>query len=107
MKKILLKTSIPHSNEDWNIMSFSLLTQQLTNLTDTTGERLFAVEARDRVTDSHGNDSDLTSLPAMKGLISEVWPWQKPPSIALLTTTSIPATVAHPCHRATRQRYAP
>jgi hypothetical protein len=63
MKKILLKTSIPYSDKDWNITSFSLLKQQLADLKDAAGHPLFTIEARDRVNDKNGNDPDLVRLP--------------------------------------------
>ena len=63
MKKILLKTTILHDEDDWHIGRFSLLSEQLASMRDTRDTPLFAITARDRTIDSNGDDSDLVSLP--------------------------------------------
>jgi hypothetical protein len=47
--QVLLQTTIPPIEDDWNIGRFSLLRDCLANLTDENGDSLFAVTARDRV----------------------------------------------------------
>lgn len=63
MKRILLKTTIPHVEDDWHIGRFSLLSAQLESLRDDRGAQLFAVIARDRTIDADGDDPDLVNLP--------------------------------------------
>jgi hypothetical protein len=46
--RILLQTTIPGIEDDWNIGRFSMLRDYLTGLTDEDGEPLFDVVARDR-----------------------------------------------------------
>ena len=41
--KILLQTTIPAIEDDWNIDRFSLLREHLVSLTDEKGDRLFEV----------------------------------------------------------------
>ena len=60
--QILLQTTIPAIEDDWNIDRFSLLHEHLDSITDRSGERLYAVTARNRVTDSNGNDQVLSNL---------------------------------------------
>jgi hypothetical protein len=55
MARILLKTTIPYTEDDWHIGRFSLLAQNLR----ADGHD---VTARDRVDDEHGNDVDFTAL---------------------------------------------
>ncbi len=56
MKRILLKTTITRTEDDWHIGRFSLLSQQLES-------QGCAVTARDRVTSADGDDPDLIGLP--------------------------------------------
>ena len=51
MARILLKTTIPTTEDDWSIARFSMLRDLL-------GES-HQVEARDRITDERGDDIDL------------------------------------------------
>jgi hypothetical protein len=60
--RILLQTTIPHVEDDWNVSRFSLLRDHLTSLTDDEGRALCEVTARDRETDSAGNDLVLSGL---------------------------------------------
>lgn len=63
MKKILLKTTIPYTEDDWHSGRFSLLSTQLESVRDDSGARLFSVTARDRTIDANGDDPDLINLP--------------------------------------------
>ncbi len=60
--RILLQTTIPHTEDDWNIGRFSLLRSHLESLKDETGEPMFAVTSRDRTPDASGNDPVLANL---------------------------------------------
>ena len=57
MARILLKTTIPYTENDWHIGRFSLLTRHLR-------EDGHDVTARDRIEDADGNDVDLIRLAA-------------------------------------------
>ena len=59
---ILLQTTIPSIDDDWNINRFSLLRDQLASLTDEDGEPLCKVTARDREVNADGNDAVLSVL---------------------------------------------
>ena len=61
-KKILLQTTIPFTEDDWHIGRFSLLRAHLASLTDSRGNRLYEVTARDRETDESGSDRVLAVL---------------------------------------------
>src|SRR5262245_32285552 len=63
MNRILLKTTIPHTEDDWHIGRFSLLAAHLESLRDDRGARCFAVTSRDRGIDAQGNDPELINLP--------------------------------------------
>lgn len=58
--RILLQTTIPKTEDDWNIERFSLLRDHLASIRD--GSRTYEVIARDRETDSQGNDVVLSVL---------------------------------------------
>jgi hypothetical protein len=60
--RILLQTTIPHIEDDWNIQRFSLLRDHLDSITDDGGKKVFEVTARDRETNANGNDPVLSSL---------------------------------------------
>ena len=62
MKRILFKTTIPRTDDDWHIGRFSLLLQQVESLRDSRGAQVFSVAARDRTVDADGNDPDLFNL---------------------------------------------
>ena len=55
---ILLQTTIPNVEDDWNIERFSLLREHLASLHD----GIYKVTARNRATDAEGNDSVLSVL---------------------------------------------
>lgn len=69
--RILLQTTIPYTEDDWNIGRFSELRRQLESVTEEHGKPLFEVIARDRETDADGNDPVLSSLD--KSDFSELW----------------------------------
>src|SRR5688572_6941673 len=60
--RVLLQTTIPAEEDDWNIGRFSLLGDHLRSLTDKQGEALCEVTARNREVDSAGNDKVLSKL---------------------------------------------
>ncbi|MBO9711431.1 hypothetical protein [Sphingomonas sp.] len=60
--RILLKTTIPATEDDWHIGRFSLLAAHLAAQADATGTPLYAVTPRDRDEDAQGNDRDLAAL---------------------------------------------
>jgi hypothetical protein len=65
MKKriqVLLQTTIPPIEDDWNINRFSLLRDHLSSVTDQDGNSIFEVTARDRELDEAGDDKVLSIL---------------------------------------------
>jgi hypothetical protein len=68
---ILLQTTIPPIEDDWNIGRFSLLRDHLASITDESGNSLFSVTARDRETNGDGNDAVLSILDTTD--IDELW----------------------------------
>jgi hypothetical protein len=60
--RILLQTTIPNREDDWNVGRFSLLREHLMSLTDAEGNRLHEVTARNRTTNASGNDEVLSRL---------------------------------------------
>ena len=60
--RILLQTTIPAIEDDWNINRFSLMRDQLASISDEEGRTLCEVTARDRESDSDGNDKVLSKL---------------------------------------------
>lgn len=58
--RILLQTTISKTEDDWNIERFSLLRDHLASIRD--GSRIYEVIARDRETDSQGNEVVLSVL---------------------------------------------
>jgi len=60
--QVLLQTTIPAVEDDWNIERFSLLRKHLSSLTDEQGTPLYQVTARNRETDAAGNDPLLSKL---------------------------------------------
>ena len=59
---ILLQTTIPPIEDDWNIDRFSLLRNHLASLTDEKGHPLYNLTARNREVDATGNDPLLSVL---------------------------------------------
>src|SRR5437764_155578 len=60
--RILLQTTIPSIEDDWNIRRFSLLRDHLASLKDESGKLRCTVTARNRETDAAGNDVLLSAL---------------------------------------------
>lgn len=67
--KVLLQTTIPNIEDDWNISRFSMLRDYLASLKDEEGNNLFEVTARDR--HSKGDEAVLLSLDQSE--IDELW----------------------------------
>ena len=68
---ILLQTTIPPIDDDWNIGRFSLLRDHLASLKDDDNQPLYNVTTRDRQTDPEGNDAVLSNLD--KTDFDELW----------------------------------
>lgn len=69
--RILLKTTIPTTVDDWHIDRFSLLASHLAGLTDPGGAPLYSVTAHDRVETPTGDDADLAA--AAEGAFDQLW----------------------------------
>jgi hypothetical protein len=69
--RILLQTTIPTIEDDWNIARFSLLHEHLASLKDAAGNSRYEVTARDRAVDAGGNDPVLSTLDASG--FDELW----------------------------------
>ncbi len=69
--KILLQTTIPSIEDDWNINRFSLLRDHLSSITDDEGNLICEVTARDRENDRDGNDIVLSELDTTD--FNELW----------------------------------
>ncbi|MDT4968035.1 MAG: hypothetical protein QOJ64_2772 [Acidobacteriota bacterium] len=60
--RILLQTTIPALDDNWNIDRFSLLAAHLSSITDDQGRALCEVTSRNRDIDAEGNDPLLSRL---------------------------------------------
>ena len=60
--RILLQTTIPAIEDDWNIDRFSLLREYLKSLSDSQGQPLYEVTSRNREVNDDGNDKVLSKL---------------------------------------------
>lgn len=69
--KIVLQTTIPFAEDDWNIGRFSLLADHLRSLTGKDGAPKYEVITRDHEPDASGNDPFLIGLPDSD--IDEIW----------------------------------
>jgi hypothetical protein len=69
--RILLQTTIPFAEDNWHIGRFSLLSNELTSMKDEAGNLVCEVTARNRETDSAGNDPVLSTLD--KTEFNELW----------------------------------
>lgn len=69
--RILLQTTIPFAPDGWHIGRFSLLRDELISMKDEDGNQLCEVTARDRETDSAGNDPVLSTLDRSE--FDELW----------------------------------
>lgn len=62
MKKVLLQTTIPYTEDDWHIGRFSRLHDHLSTLRDENGIPLYEVTARNREINADGHDVVLRDL---------------------------------------------
>lgn len=69
--RILLQTTIAHTEDDWHVGRFSLLGEHLSGLRDAEGRALCEVTARDRETDATGDDAVLSRLDSTD--FDELW----------------------------------
>src|SRR5205823_11018868 len=69
--RILLQTTIPHTENDWTIDRFSLLREYLSSLSDANGDRLVEVIGRNREEDAAGDDAVLSRLDNRE--VDELW----------------------------------
>ncbi|MCM3903891.1 MAG: hypothetical protein ND866_19485 [Pyrinomonadaceae bacterium] len=69
--KILLQTTIPPTEDDWNVNRFSLLRDHLVSLKDEKGDQLVEVVKRDREENVAGDDEVLSQLDSLD--IDELW----------------------------------
>jgi hypothetical protein len=69
--KILLQTTIPFAEDDWNIGRFSLLANHLRSLRAEDGVPMYEVIARDHNPDNSGSDPLLLDLPNSD--VDEIW----------------------------------
>ena len=69
--RILVKTTIGPVMDDWHVGRFSLLTDHLRSLTDSSGGVLYDVAARDRSVNQEGEDTDLVQL--AHGAHDQLW----------------------------------
>lgn len=60
--KILLQTTIPHTDDDWHIGRFSLLAEHLRSLKNDDGNTRYEVTTRNREADENGVDPVLSKL---------------------------------------------
>jgi len=60
--RILLQTTIPYEQDNWNIGRFSLLKDHLSSVRSSEGSELFEVTTRDRQQNASGDDSVLSNL---------------------------------------------
>lgn len=69
--RILLQTTIPAVEDDWNVGRFSLLREHLASLKDEEGRALCEVAARNRETNADGDDEVLSRLDSTD--FDELW----------------------------------
>lgn len=69
--RILLQTTIPAADNDWNIERFSMLREYLADLTDEDGDPLYDVVARNREENANGDDAVLAVLDRLA--FDELW----------------------------------
>ena len=60
--KVLLQTTIPYAEDDWNIGRFASLRNYIASLRTGDGQPLAEVTARDREPDTNGNDPVLSTI---------------------------------------------
>lgn len=69
--QILLQTTIPAIEDDWNVDRFSLLREHLSSIKDEQGRPRYQVTARNREEDAAGNDPVLSTLDSSN--FDELW----------------------------------
>jgi hypothetical protein len=69
--QILLQTTIPAVEDDWNVDRFSLLREHLSSLRDDEGAPLYQVTGRNRETNAAGDDPVLSTLDTSG--VDELW----------------------------------
>lgn len=69
--QILLQTTIPAIEDDWNVDRFSLLRDHLSSIKDEQGRSRYHVTARNREDDGEGNDPLLSTLDTSN--FDELW----------------------------------
>lgn len=69
--RILLQTTIPPIEDDWNIDRFSLLLEFLVSVKDENGDQLFEVRARNREENAAGDDEVLSQIDSSD--IDQLW----------------------------------
>jgi hypothetical protein len=84
--RILLQTTIPKTEDDWSIERFSLLRDHLASIRDQSGGRIYEVVARDRETDSEGNDVVLSILDTTD--FDQLWLFAGPIAITIVSPRS-------------------
>src|SRR5262245_6132083 len=68
---ILLQTTIPFAEDDWNINRFSLLCDHLASITNDAGDFAFKVTTRNREANADGDDVVLSVLDSSD--VDELW----------------------------------
>lgn len=69
--RILLQTTIPTTEDDWDIARYSMLRDYLASLKDAEGNHLFEVTARDREAEADEDDAVLSKLESSD--FNEIW----------------------------------
>jgi len=85
--RVLLQTTIPSTEDDWNIERFSMLRDYLASLTHDDGSPLFLVTARDRV--EHGRPDPILST-IDRSDFDELWLFAVDTGDRLSITTMLP-----------------
>lgn len=68
---ILVQTTIPNVEDDWNVDRFSLLREHLASIKDDDGNPVYKVTARNREVNEEGNDTVLSVLDTTE--FDELW----------------------------------
>jgi len=68
---ILLQTTIPFIEDDWNINRFSLLCDHLSSVRDDAGQAVFKITTRNREANADGDDVVLSALDSTD--VDELW----------------------------------
>ena len=81
---ILLQTTIPNVEDDWNIDRFSLLREHLASIKNGDDTPVYKVTARNRELDAEGNDAVLSVLDTTD--VDELWLFAVDTGAGLTTT---------------------